>query len=218
MSLFLILKNTLIISFFATFFQYFIAFVLVYKNKITPFWWVIPTSTGVILFKIFIYKTTNSFFDFAMIIILSIFFGIPFAYFNISKNIEKTIKEEASISCNKLESFLLIEVPIIFSNSKKIITFSFLATWYKTNVIIPFNNGGLNFSTSNFDTYIYYNYLKDLNLNEAFYFSSISFFLSIFFSLVFYGGLNFVDNNNYLHKFFFFFNNINIRNVFRREI
>lgn len=198
-----ILKNTLIITSASLFFQLIFSIYLNYKFKnFTPFWWIIPPTSGVLIYKDLLSINTLNY-AFFHIILLSVFFGIPFFshFINIAKcEIESEI-EASSLSCNKLETLLFIELPIIINKLKNIIVISFISTWFKINIIVPFNSGGIAYSNSNFETYNWYENISSFNLESGYIVALISFVSCIFFSTIIWGCLSFVNNCNLIYKF-----------------
>ncbi|MGL4998237.1 MAG: hypothetical protein ACRC5T_04650 [Cetobacterium sp.] len=203
----------------ATFLQYTFATLIFYYNRtLSMWWWALPTSTGVLFYRMLLGEYLYNF-SFINIIILSTFFGLPFAYLCLKNSFEENseILESVSLDCNKKWAFLTLELPICFSTLKNIISISFLATWFKINVIIPFNNGGLMYSNSNIETYNYYENMATFNLKDGMNISIYSLLTGVFFTLIVYGGLSAINNNNYIYKFFMFFYSNNFFSLFRRK-
>ncbi|MGL5964281.1 MAG: hypothetical protein ACRCZ2_07810 [Fusobacteriaceae bacterium] len=198
-----ILETTLLITSISTALQYTISFYLKYKNiNIKPWWWAFPTSTGVLLYRhlLNINIMNNPLFH---IIFLSSFFGFPFAYLCVQNAYEdiRIELEAASLECNRLGMYLTIELPIVFSKVKTLIALSFLSTWFKVNVIIPFNDGGVMYSTSNFETYNYYENMINFDLENGMPISLVSLGLAVLVSGLLLGGLNGIDKFNIISKF-----------------
>lgn len=198
-----ILETTLIITSFSTLIQYGLSFYLKYKKiNIKPWWWAFPTSTGVLLYRYIlnINILNNPLYH---IIFLSAFFGFPFAYLCVQNAYEdiQYETEAASLECNRLGVYLVIELPIVFSKVKNLIALSFLSTWFKVNVIIPFNDGGVMYSTSNFETYNYYENMINFDLENGLPISLLSLGLAILTSGLLLGGLNGIDKFNVISKF-----------------
>jgi ABC-type Fe3+ transport system permease subunit len=199
-----ILKTTLIITSVSTFCQYFVSFYLEYREiKIKPWWWAFPTSTGVLLYRHLLnINILNN--PMLHIIFLSTFFGFPFAYLCVRNASEDIIseKEAASFECSKKGVFYTLELPLMFSKVKNLITLSFLSTWFKVNVIIPFNSGGMMYSTSNFETYNYYENMINFDIDSGLSVSLESLILAILFSTLLLGVLYAIDRFNIINRIF----------------
>lgn len=213
-------KNTLILTISITLMQYIFAIVLFYfYRNIRMYWWAIPSSTGVILLKLTFghFVIINEMFT---IFVLSTFFGIPFAYNCIQSSFEEMedVSDIADSDVGKILKYLMIELPIAFGLLINSIMISFISTWFKINIIIPYNNGGLLYDTSNIDTLIFFEAISSFDYPLGLKLSLLSIVLCLCFAFLFWRCLIGINNNNYIYKFSMWcYNNLSLCNYFRDD-
>ncbi|MGL5690243.1 MAG: hypothetical protein ACRDD8_05410 [Bacteroidales bacterium] len=166
------------------------------------YWWAIPSSTGVILLKLS-FGHFVIFNEMITIILLSIAFGLPFAYNCVQSSFNKAndISELADLEVGKIMKFFTVELPISFKSIANYMAISFMATWFKVNIIIPYNNGGLMYDTSNIDTMIYFEAMTSFDYPLGLKLSLISIMLCLFFTFIFWRCLIGIDSNECIYKF-----------------